>query len=434
MADPRMFPRRTSYSGASDAGSSSASNWEADPDELATQPALLSAPAVITPSLVSLVTPFSAGLAHPNALPVHSTPPSFPQVGVPKGGNAAAREDDWVLDSDTGILTISSNTLSIQKIIALLAASPNVQQVIVRLELGLRYNEGVAELLKTAPGLRSLTFTRQNISSPNCSARYLTEFDALEISGILKKNPTLTELKFRSQPNDSGFFTKLAETLSDITTLEVLEISGNPNDEEKYKNFHNAFRSGLATEICELLQRNTSITTFVATCGKFDDEQVTHISQALKTNRSLTTLVLADNLFGSVGSQAIFIALTKNKNSVLRKLDLSGCEIDAASAKCLSKLLKKSSTLAEITVGRVCGADAIKNIVGGIKANQSLCRFDHLGDSDQNEKYARYQQKIDEILSQRKGRNAKPSDTAANAGSSATTAKPDQPRLGSGLG
>ena len=155
--------------------------------------------------------------------------------------------------------------------------------------------------------------------------------------------------------------------MKDNLTIEALEISN-----YGYGPAHET-QSPLGNGIAALLMKNRGIKTIIASENLICDAGAAVIGAALAGNRSLTTPDLGYNAIDSDGAKAVFDGLRKNKKPALRKLDLSGCEIDARSAKSLGKLLKQNTSLKEIIVGHVNDPEGSRYIANGLSANKSGC-------------------------------------------------------------
>jgi hypothetical protein len=372
MADQRILSRRNSYSysEASDAGSSSTSTREIKPDT-----SVRPAPVVRSGSAeqrASLVSPSNSP-----PLPVHGSP--APAIAVPQQASGLTiskiERPEWEWDAKASILTLNKIFHITEEIRTLLINYRSAKHIIVQPDMMPLYPVDVINLLETATNATSIHFTQP--THPDFTSiveHLLTDDGGKALANLAKKNPALTKLSFQKLPLDpSAFFFSLANGLKDNLTIDVIEISDNVFKEGS------SAESPLGNSIADLLIKNRGIKTIIASKNGLSRKGAEAIGAALATNKSLTTLDLGD--IDSDGAKAVFDGLRKNKKSVLSKLDLSKCGMDAQSAKSLGKLLKQNTSLKEIIVGDVEAPEGKQYIADGLQKNKSGCNVRFVGNS-----------------------------------------------------
>lgn len=373
MADPRILSRRNSYSHSetSDAGSSSTSARETSPDTgVPPVPVVRSEPVVQRPPVVPAA----------NSLPLTAGGASAPALAAPQQASALtasnAQRSWWEWDAKASTLTLNEIFTKEDQIPKLLAAYPSVEHIVVQPNLVTDSALGVIRLLGAATNVTSIHFSRPiNSSGGYNDCPYLDNHSARALADLARTNPALTKLTFQNLPfiPECEFFSSLADGLKDNVTVTVLEIS---NSVYRLQNMPKFL---IGNSIAELLTKNKGIKTVIAPHNEMWVNGNEAIGAALARNESLITLDLGYNEIKSNGAKAIIDGLRKNKKSVLSKLDLSGCQMDAQSAKSLGKLLKQNTSLKEIIVGNVKDAEGKQYIANGLQANKSACKVQFVG-------------------------------------------------------
>lgn len=340
------------------------------------------------------------------------------------------------LELNAGVLVINEIDYDNTDIRDLLVANPGIHSVLIQPDFVLHSIIDLFGQFATISTLATLKFDLHlnrghypeiisDLDTECCNA----------LRNLLASNSSITKLDFSNQRIFANLLDYIAIGLSKQTTLKVLDLTGRRRDSRNLKMYSPGFEGKMGKGIAAIISLGSGLSSLLASHQSIDDEDALPIAGALKKNTGLTTLVLADNDVGEKGSAAIFDAIRKNKKTALLHLDLSGCRINPSAAKCLANLLKKNTSLIEISIGTVPDTECLKAIYDGLAKNKTLIDLRFASMPDPDEKFQKIWLQIDAHLKQRKIAAAgQPVDVANIASSTSATNHASSPKSNKGPG
>jgi hypothetical protein len=263
--------------------------------------------------------------------------PGGPQPGLSNAATSGGPLPALVVGD--GVLTINDVYHDNAHIRTFLLANPGIKSVVLTEQT----TSGNAELellgqFDAIPSLSTikLDFVANRTDGPRlCGMEYDVE---AKLVWLFAGNPNLTKLDLSGQGIRAGFLSQLAEGLGNSTTFKILDLNAGtfcPTHGEA------AFYGPIAPGIADIIEKLVCVSTILASSRQITNDGAMQIAAALRKNTGLTTLVLAANPIFDKGYAAIFDAVRKNKETALRRLDLSAGRVGLKAAKSLASLLKK---------------------------------------------------------------------------------------------
>lgn len=211
-------------------------------------------------------------------------------------------------------------------------------------------NENIAFPRGTVTDDGRLDLCKQSIGIEGCEM----------ISEVLKNNKTINAILFGTDGIGNIGAAKVAELISENETLETIYLGCN-----------NIETSGV-TALSKSLEQNKSVKGLWLKRNPLGVEGAKKIAEMLRKNSTLKVLDLVTTAIEKEGLDAILeVLMTENRS--LKKLYLSGNQIDEIQAEKLKELLMKNDSLETLMLSVNCLKDkGVIRIADGLKSNKTL--------------------------------------------------------------